>query len=369
MIFNSAKMVALREKYRNLPNYEVPDIVFLDRYDGYQGERILLEKLYKSVSTNKQNGWLGSLINEDEEQHVGAWFEIMLYSWLLNSFDVLVEPVIHGNFPDFVINTPEHQLAIEAKAFLITPEERTKKQKFDRIYSALSSIQKPFLIILEINQLGGKIIINEFVDRVNSWLDSDTAGIFTYQDTLGNILQLKAKKIPSVGKVKVLSTDMLFVNPNVLKKPLSKKAEQHKILRNSGFPYVIAIFLEPSHLTAEIVSEAWFGKTVIVLKQDTDKVVEEKVDESGIQFYKSTVLQEDESGIQFFVSTVQHKSVTGTLVFKARHDEVAKTRYLQSWYIQNPYANVPVDPYIFPVESRYVVVGQDDVNYEMKWVK
>jgi len=61
--------------------------------------------------------------------------------------------------------------------------------------------------------------------------------------------------------------------------------------------------------------------------------------------------------------------VTGVLVFKAGYDESRRTRYLQSWYVQNPHANIAIDPNIFPVESRFVVVGQDDKMFEMRWIK
>jgi len=354
MIFDSPQMVSLHEKYRNLPDYEVPDIVFLDRYDGYQGERALLEDLLKSVSTNKQRDWFGRLVNEESQQHIGTWFEIMLYGWFRESFVVHVEPEVIGNYPDFVLDIQGNQLAIEARAFLIPPEERERKQKFDRIFSSLSSIQKPFLVSLKIKQLGEKINISEFVELVNLWLDSTAEQEFNYRDNVGNILRLSATPGPTLKKVGVISTEMLRVNPDVLKAPLHEKAKQHRALRKAGYPYVIAIFLEPSHLSAEEVSEAWLGKTIVVLDVDTNQVAEEKLDQSGIHFWGNEI---------------RHKSVSGTLVFKTGYDEVRKSRYLQSWYVQNPYANVIIDPALFPVESRFVVVRQDEKLYEMKWVR
>jgi hypothetical protein len=145
-----------------------------------------------------------------------------------------------------------------------------------------------------------------------------------------------------------------MVNPDVLKAPLSKKAGQHKALRDAGFPYIIAIFLEPPHLSAEEITGAWFGKTAILVDVDNNHVVEEKTDQSGIHFYGDEI---------------RHKSVTGTLIFKAEYDKVGKSRFLQSWYVQNPYATVAINPTLFPVESRFVVVGQDEKFFEMKWIK
>jgi hypothetical protein len=190
MIFDSPQMIELRNKYQNLPNYEVPDVVFLERFDGYAGERLYLEKLFSEVSTSKQKDWIGRFVNIDAQQHIGVWFEIMLYGWLIKHFDVTVEPEILRNYPDFVLNVPEYNLAIEAKAFLVPPEEREKTQKFNRVFSSLGSIQKAYSVNLKIQQLGGKIAINEFVEKVSLWLDSAANQEFSYKDNLGNIIRL-----------------------------------------------------------------------------------------------------------------------------------------------------------------------------------
>jgi hypothetical protein len=354
MIFDSLQMAALREKYKDLPNYEVPEIIFLDRHEGYIGERELLEDLFVSVSEQKQGDWLGRLINEAPSQHVGAWFEIMLFGWLREQFIVQVEPEILSNYPDFSLDFREVQLAIEARVFLISPDKREWQIKFNRIFSSLSSIEKPFSVVLKIKQLGDRIRIDDFVNKVDKWLDVKADQNLEYQDESGNVIHLSATPRQTLKKVGVIFSGGLFVNPDVLKAPLKEKAKQHKALRKAGFPYVIAIYLEPSYLSAEEVSEAWIGKPTIVYDVDTDIVVEEKLDESGIRFFGKEIV---------------HKSVTGTLVFKAGYDNDKKSRYLQSWYVQNPHANVVIDPAVFSVESRFVVVGQDDKFFEMKWVK
>jgi len=354
MIFDSLQMIELRNKYQGLPNYEVPDVVFLDRFDDYVGERLYLEELFSKVSTSKQKDWIGRFVNIDSQQHIGVWFEIMLYGWLSEHFEVVVEPEILGNYPDFGLNILEQHLAIEARAFLVPPEERERMRKLNRIMSAIGSIQKPFSVSLKITQLGETIEIDEFVRVVGHWLDTAANQNLDYEDGWGNILQLSATARQTLKKVGVIHSEGLRVNPDVLKTPLSKKAAQHKALRKSGYPYFIAVFLEPWHLSAEEVCEAWIGKTTIAYNIEIDKVVEEKFDESGIRFFGKEIV---------------HKSVTGILVFKTGFDAERKSRYLQSWYVQNPHATTIIDPKIFPVDSRFVVVGQDDKMFEMKWVK
>ena len=95
MIFDSAEMLKLREKYRDFPNYEIPGIVFLDRFNGYEVERPFLEELFAMVRPSKQKDWFGRLVNIEAQQHIGAWFEIMLFGWMINHFNVSVEPEIH----------------------------------------------------------------------------------------------------------------------------------------------------------------------------------------------------------------------------------------------------------------------------------
>jgi hypothetical protein len=354
MIFDSARMIRLREKYSTTPNYEVPEIVFLDRYEGYSSERELLEELLGSVNQQKQKDWLGRLVNEDPSQHIGVWFEIMLFGWLRDHFAVQVEPEILGNYPDFALEINDLHLAIEARALLISPEERERRSKFNRILTTLGSIEKPFSIILKVRKLDGRIDVNRFSDEVSHWLDTSADQEFKYKDDSGNIINLSSRQAPNMRRLGVLSVEWLRVAGDVLRAPLKRKAEQHKALRGAGYPYVIAVFLEPSHLSADEVSEAWIGKTNIVYDVDTDQVVEEKFDETGVRFFGKEIV---------------HQSVTGILVFKVGHDEARKTRFLQSWYMQNPHARVTVSPEIFPVESRFVVVGQDDEMFEMKWVK
>jgi len=354
MIFDSSQMATLREKYRNMPNYEVPEIVFLDGYEGYSGERELLEELVASVSEQKQRDWLGRLINEDPSQHIGVWFEIMLFGWLRENFAVQVEPEILGNYPDFVLEIQEARLAIESRAFLLPLAERERRSKFNRIFSSLGSIEKPFSVNLKINRLGDRILTEEFIEQVAQWLSTDPSQDFEYQDNLGNVLRLSATSMPTLRKVGVISSEGLWVNPDVLKPALAEKAGQHRALRKAGYPYVIAVFLEPSHLSAEEVTEAWIGKMTVVYDVDNDRVVEEKFDESGIRFFGKEVV---------------HKSVTGILVFKASYDGSRKSRFLQSSYVQNPHANIVIDPAIFPVESRFVVVGHDEKMFEMDWVR
>lgn len=353
MIFDSRQMIALREKYKNIPDYDAPLIILLDRQKRYYGEKSILEDLFGKVDANKQKDWFRRLLNEEPDQHIGAWFEIMLYGWLLERFTVDVEPEMFGNRPDFSIKIADQELAIEAKAFLISPEEREKNQKFSRIFSSLHLIKRPFLVNIKIKQLGEKVDTNDLLEKVANWLDTEADQNFVYQDEKGNALILSSTSMPSLKKVAATYSEGFWVNSDVLKSPLAKKAKQHSELRGASIPYIIAILLEPPTLSAEEVVEAWLGKQTVVYDLNTDQVTEEKIAKSGIHF---------------FGKEIKHKSVTGTLVFRVGHDEMKKSRYLQCWYVQNPYANSPVNPDHFPAQARFVVMEQKGRNYKMGWM-
>ena len=126
-----------------------------------------------------------------------------------------------------------------------------------------------------------------------------------------------------------------------IKKPIKKKTQQHKQFRNSGYPYIIALYLDPFPQSAEEVVEAWFGKEQWTVDVNKNQVIEKKSDQSGLHFYGREIL---------------HKSVSGTLVFKAKNDDNLKRRILEARYIQNPFAKIQVDPFLFPVQSSYTIL-------------
>lgn len=352
MIFDSSEMSVLRERYRGQPDYSVPDIVCIDRHEEYVGERIRLEELISQVNPQKQKDWFGRLISVDHPNHKGAWFEIMLYGWLLEHFDVTVEPEIQGNFPDFVVSTPEQSIAIEAKAFLRTPEEQKKREIKGDIATALESIQKPYLVDISFRQSGVYLETKVFFDAVNRWLSTNANEPMKYSDQFGNLIKLSATPHPNCNHVLPAIIDGYYINSDVLKKPLREKASQHRDLQKANYPYVLAFLIESSKYSAEEAVEAWFGRNSIIIDTESHQVIDEKCDQTGVAYWKRKV---------------RHKNVSGILVFKQSEDMDAKSRYLRAWYIQNPFAKNIINPSKFPAEARYVVAKQNKKDFEMKW--
>ncbi len=301
MIFDSQAFNEVREKYKNVADYEVPKIVWLDRYAGLVNEKALLEELAGATPERKRISWISQLVKLDDEQFISVWFEMLLYDWLRNNFNVKVEPKIEGNDPDFSVDFDGTEVVIEAKAILKSADERSYERLLNKFLSLIANIPLPYLIIIN------KLIINErlnFTDtmhHIESWLRSFPETPFEYKDANGNQILLSSQNRPKSLKVTTVGpSSSLWVNPELLKPGLSKKANQHKELRNAGHPYVIAIYLEPHYLTAEEVVAAWFGQTTVVVDTRKDRVIEETTDMKGIHYFKGDIY---------------HTSVSGTLVF------------------------------------------------------
>lgn len=276
-------MSALRDKYAaTLDNRDVPEIVFLDRSDRLAAEREILEHLLGAAPQFKQKDWLGRLVNEANEQFWGAWFEIMLWEWLQTVGSAVPEPEIEGNWPDYALTVGGQEIAVEARACLLSPNEREAERRL----------------------LAGE-------SRGLTWFRVDGSG---------------------------------------LKPPLREKAAQHQALRKAHHPYVLAIMLESTVLTAEEVVTAWFGDEVAI-------IVGEQVE----------AVTTDRKGLHYWGSDIHHTSVSGTLVFKPSWRRDLKRRVLEAWYIENPFASVTVDPSLFPVQSRYVAVEKSPRGIHMGW--
>ncbi len=115
---------------------------------------------------------------------------------------------------------------------------------------------------------------------------------------------------------------------------------------------MIALLLESPLLTAEEVAEAWFGREQVTLDLETNRVVAQGVDQSGLHFLRNSI---------------KGKTVSATLVFKAELHARLDRHVLRAWYIQNPYSSVAVAMELFPVVGGFVVVDRDSSSIRMGW--
>jgi hypothetical protein len=354
MVFDSPEMNALRIKFGGELNHRVPDIVFLDRYDGYKKERAAIEKLVSSVSISKQNDWLGRLISPDHQQHVGAWFEIMLFEWLKQNFEVKVEPDINGKHPDFLIEANANPVLIESIAFLYSPDELLERLISSEFTYLLETIEKPYAIDIHAIKYGSSLNRKDFLSQVMIWLDNTREQPFHYEDMFGNIMDLTIAyetKLKSVGVL--IGGDVQEIDTDLVKKPLLRKIKQRQELKEINIPYVIALYPESWHYDADQVIDAWFGKPQTVIDIHSGKILREQNDLSGVTFHRRRI---------------HHRGISGILVFKRTAYPYDGNQILNSWYIQNPYALHPINPDIFKVLGRFVVVSSDPPHYKMDWI-
>lgn len=355
MIFDSPQIEKFLKKYEKRPDFAVPNIVFLSRSSKLSGERKRIECIMKTLPESVKREWSSRFITEDHAQHKSVWFQIMLQDWLSQIGKAIPEPELEGNRPDFLVTIDKLQIVIEAYAFL-KPDFVQQQEMWEKeIIWVLNNISAPSCVLgIEQLELVSRVNITIFREKVKTWLHGNPEKPFQFEDAQGNRIVLKKLYYKNEGEVSTIGPAReLFINSNIFTNPLRKKAYQHKKVRQAKYPYIIAIYLEDKTYSPEEIVEAWFGKTVVALDSETLEFRNQYIDRSGIAFFKNTI---------------RHRSVSGTLVFNDTYDDQEKCRKLQAWYIQNPYANKPIDSAIFPTKARFVVKTQDDRNVEMGWV-
>jgi hypothetical protein len=357
MIFDSLRMQELLKAYENEPDFMVPEIVFLARTDKLETERTYLEELFGKAPEIKHKDWLGRLLSVNHEQFRSVWFEIMLYGWLMKIGSTEVEPIIEGNYPDYSVELKDQRVIVEARAILETMAERDQDRFEAGIFWALKQIEKPYIVEILGSRSSRLPDWIDFQQRVSIWLDTNPNDVFEYNDGL-TVIVLKTLQTQSKNN----KTVSAFTNPGMarritsepIKRPLQEKAHQHSKLRKASHPYLIALYLESWYLSAEEVAKGWLGEEVWTVDFGKTEVVE---------------TYSDQTGIHFAGSEIRHTTVSGTLVFKRIWIESERCSYLQAWYVENPFAKVPLDSTLFPVEARYVVTDKSAKRFSMAWVK
>lgn len=341
MIFDDPRVKKIRKKYESRPMYEWPEILRLATHAEFENERIVLENIMSSVSEECKNKWFNQFLSPRPDQYWGVWFELMLYEWLQNHFKDNVKRNIEEHTPDFELSTDETKIQIEATAHVIPPDERARERNHLRIFDCLREIKKPYGLFIDVEQIGTTIDENALMEKVEKWIMEPGEFDLLYTDDFGNRLVFKDKKRLNFDHVAPCSMKPFTYDQEALKKGLKRKALQHKKNLNPDSPYVIAIFLEAVALSGNDVKEEIFGKTQVVIDWNSNKVIKTRTDESGILYDRGKI---------------KNKHISGFLAFRASIDETLKRRVFKSWYIENPYASVPIRTNLFPVDSKYIVI-------------
>lgn len=121
-----------------------------------------------------------------------------------------------------------------------------------------------------------------------------------------------------------------FLDSGELKSLLLEKITKYKNIYKLGYGYILCILPSVWNDTEQF-KEAIFGKECGSLNQDSTKIIGAKLDNSGL----------------FGENNELSKIVTGFLIFECQWSEVEKRRRLNANYINNPYADVKIDPIIF----------------------
>ena len=354
MIFDSQEINSIRTRYIDLSDEQIPLILLLDRHEKFSDERELMEYSIQSAPAKKQREWLGCLFSRDEEQFIGAWFEMMLLDWLKPVGQVDVEPELLNNYPDFMVTVNGEKIVIKAKAMLVSEVDRQQDVWKGLIFRAIKPIKLPYMIVVTAAKLIAQPDTDQFIKNIQNWLETNPQDHYSFEDHHGNFVVCESEYLPSLNKLQMLWTadGAIFVNPDMIKPSLKKKANANQAIRRAGYRYVIALYIEDLLFDGEDVIPAWFGNEVVHIDIQNQKVIDRIRDDLGLHNSYGKAI---------------HKSVSGTIVFKAEWGKVFKGGQLHGWFIENPYANVKVDPDIVPIEGKYVVVSQSESGIQMAW--
>jgi hypothetical protein len=223
----------------------------------------------------------------------------------------------------------------------------------------------------------GRILKDDYVQHLGAWFEitlfgwlKDIAKVEVEPQICGKrpdfLLIIRDNKIIIEAKVFQDKTNFknieileppkpiaFFVNAEPLRNALKSKADRHRVIRENGYPYIIAIMTESIAISDEEAIEAWFGKIQWILDRNCSCVIDERIDRSGLHFFGSNIC---------------HKSISGTLFFSRRYDKILKRRALIASYIQNPYSKIQIDPSIFPVQRKFIVIEKNNSSgYKMDW--
>lgn len=355
MIFNSNRIKKLIKKYENTSPIDLPTLVYLFKNNRLDSEIKYIEKVLKSVSPENANRWVKEFINANDGLHWGSWFEIRLYDWLKQIGKVEIEPEFLGNYPDFKLSTTERDIFIEAKAFLANKEEKRKRRMDYYLHDLLYDIDLPLRISIEEYKHGKKEVDDQILVALRKELPNLNNKPFSFKDKYGNEVKLEIHSNEFGDDTFVAGPSRGFwINTDLLKSPLKEKASQHKALRSSENPYIIALFIESMDFSGQDVVYAWFGKPTVSMNSKNLEVISSGNDLSGLHFGRSKIF---------------HTSVSGTLIFKVGGFSENGERTLSSYYVENPYAKNPISHEIFPVESKYILSQIKENSFHMEWIK
>lgn len=352
MVFDSKEARGMVERFAHAADYCAPQSVFMARSDALEGERQLIDRIVASAPERKHRDWKSRLLSKEDPQHLGAWFEIRLFDWLQEHGSVEVEPQTHANErPDFAVTVQDVRIVLEAMAYAKSSDDRKQDCWEGIVWAAVDAIERPYLLEIDYEVLAGNVDSVDLRNRVEAWLDSVPDDEMVYEDSNGNHIRFMAKRRDLLKRV-LLTGSSNWKTAKPMHRSLSKKAGQHPETRNSGVPYVVAVFLEPLTHSAREVAETWFGRVSEIYDFEKQKIVDSRLDGSGLHFLGTDI---------------RHRTVTGTLTFQRTYSERDKSFGLDARYIENPFANIPIGRDTFHVAARYVMSARTETGFRMAW--
>lgn len=346
---------SLVPRYQHIHRCNWPRWLWLYRERPQQFE--YLAALFAQFPASLQSDLQSRFFDSDEAQHLGAWFEILLSGWLSRvgrvSFPARKE---NQSTPDMeVILDDATHITFEAFVILPPPEVRRFERKFCRLWAVLRQIQRPYIMTIKNVKFEAAINWSAFKAHVERAIDSHASSHFHLRLNEGGVsLIAEARYDQDRENLSLIFGRTMDIRPDPIMRRIREKVKQHRQIRGQA-PFVIAVLIAREDVTDEEMVRAVLGNSSVVIDTRTLQAIEHTIDYSGVFFHR-----------QGGKVQIQNTSISGLLGFELSHlkDEAP---YLQGVYVQNPFAKHFIEPDIWPVYRRYVVLAESEENFQMGW--
>ena len=273
---------SLVPKYEGLHRCDWPRWLLLFREDQKQFE--YLSTVFAQFPKAYQKDLLSRFFNPRENQHLSAWFEMMLLGWLSNIGQISFLKQEEGqSTPDMILTLSDGtQIFFEASVLLPPPEVQRFIRKYCHLWEILYQIQRPYVLNIKKIQFSEPVNWPAFKSYFERALDAQSSPRFLLKlNAAGVSLIAEAEYKPDQDRLLVINVRVRDVSPAPIKRKIREKVKQHRQIRSQS-PFVIALYIAREDLMDVQIISAAFGHPSIVINTQTSQAVEYTIDYSGI---------------------------------------------------------------------------------------
>jgi hypothetical protein len=317
------------------------------------------------------------LRSEDPRQHFGAYYELVVYQFFKAvGYEVQFHPSLESQSPDLKVEagTAGLPVVVEVATVFDDPLWEKEERKLKRVLRALGTIEHYFHLHISVDA----VPIPEAFDSsalatyAKNWLDGFDPEITSqsheteydqgrFKATLTLIPRETRERGPVLGG---WSLPARWLDSKQMRRAIYEKARKYKVLKQGGWPFVIAASVAHSPLDDAGIVDVLFGSEVVRVGRTTPDV--EKV--SWSRKYDGLFTGAAEQG-----RTPRHTHVSALLEVSTswlpRKGRDSQARHGHSFRVlHNPFAHTPLTNDLLAGYPQFVPDEEEDGSRTMKWI-